>query len=454
MTAPTSIAPLHALRAAVRGDVAGPDDQGYALALPWNRAVGVRPRAVVAASGPDDVAAAIRVAGEHGLRVVPQRTGHGAVAVGDDVLLVHTGRLDEVAIDPDARLARVGAGATWQQVLDAAAPHGLTAIAGSAPHVGVAGYLTGGGIGPLVRSHGLSSDHVRSMTVATGDGELRRAAADEHPDLLWGLRGGKAALGVVVELELELHPIAVLHGGALFFAGEDAAAVLHAWRAWAAGLPDHATTSVALLQLPAIPGVPEPLAGRPTVAVRFASTADDETCAALVAPIRAAAPVLLDALGPLPSAALGAIHADPVEPMPVHDGGALLTGLPEAAVDALLTHAGPGSGSPQTIVELRQLGGALVDGPDCAFDHRVAPFALLRAGIAAPPLGGEVRRHGAALEQALAPWIGPGLPPNFAAGDDPDRATRCWTPATRRRLHELAARYDPAGTLAAGATGR
>ena len=148
-TTPAVAASIESLRAAVSGAVALPGEPGYELATPWNVAVPVRPHAVVAVESADDVAAAVRYAADHGLKVAVQRTGHGAVPLGDDVLLVHTGRLTECAIDPDARTARLGAGVVWQDVIDAATPHGLAPLAGSSTTVGVAGFLTGGGIGRL-----------------------------------------------------------------------------------------------------------------------------------------------------------------------------------------------------------------------------------------------------------------------------------------------------------------
>src|SRR5262249_29377090 len=148
------------------------------------------------------------------------------------------------------------------------------------------GFLTGGGIGPLVRSVGLASDHVRAFEVVTGSGEVVRATAEQHADLFWGLRGGKATLGIVTAVEIDLLPISEFYGGAVYFDGVDAGVVLHVWRDWCDTLPESANTSIALLQLPAMPGVPEPLAGRYTVAVRFAALGDHAAAQRLLEPMR------------------------------------------------------------------------------------------------------------------------------------------------------------------------
>jgi len=318
--------------------------------------------------------------------------------------------------------------------------------------VGVVGYTTGGGHGPLARTHGLAADRVRAIDVVTGDGRELRATATEHPDLFWGLRGGKGALGIVTAIEFDLLPIRELYAGALYFDGADAAAVVATWGRWCPGLPPEATTSIALFQLPSMPGVPEPLADRLTVAVRFAWTGNPERGAQVVAPMRAAAPMIIDAVGVMPYAALGMIHSDPVDPIPVHEGHALLDGFPAEAAERLVAATGPRSGSPQIVVEVRQLGGAVaIEGEvPSAFCRRDAAFSLFSAGIAAPPVGESVAAHAGALREAMAPWTGPGALPNFAPGVDAERFRRVYTPDVLERLRVLSATYDPAHVLVAG----
>ncbi|MDZ4265460.1 MAG: FAD-binding oxidoreductase, partial [Mycobacterium sp.] len=235
MTAPTDLSrtdALHTLCNHVATHVALPGEPGYERCTPWNLAAPVTPAAVVLATTPEDVAGTVRFAAAQGYTVTVQSTGHGAVGVGASTILVQTSAMKHCSVDAATRTARVEAGARWQDVIDAAAPHGLAPLCGSAPGVGVVGYLTGGGIGPLVRTVGLSSDHVRAFDVVTGEGTLQRAAPDQNADLFWGLRGGKATLGIVTAVEIDLLPIAQFYGGALYFDGADAAGVLHAWASW------------------------------------------------------------------------------------------------------------------------------------------------------------------------------------------------------------------------------
>ena len=166
------------------------------------------------------------------------------------------------------------------------------------------------------------------------------------------------------------------------------------WQRWTADLPETVNTSICIQQLPPLPGVPEPLAGRMTVAVRYTAVGDFAEAQRLLQPMRDVAPVLIDAVGVLPYAAIGAVHADPVDPMPVHEDHALLRELTAETVDAILAACGPGSDSPQTIVELRLLGGALAREPRhrSAFCHRNAAYALSVIGVLAPPVGRGRRR--------------------------------------------------------------
>lgn len=438
-----------ALRDRVHGPVALPGEAGYERATPWNVAVAVRPYAVVLATSARDVAEVMHFAARHGLRVAVQATGHGAVPVEDDTILVSTSWMTGCTVDAAGRTARVAAGAKWQQVLDAATPHGLAPVMGSSPGVGVVGFLTGGGVGPLVRTLGLSADYVRAFDLVTGAGQLLRVTPEEHADLFWGLRGGKAALGIVTGVEIDLLPIAEIYGGALYFDGADAAEVLHEWRGWCAQLPEDANTSVALQQLPPLPGVPEPLAGRLTVAVRYAALADPAEAERALAPMRAVAHPVMDTIGVLPYAAIGAVHADPEDPMPTHEDHTLLRELPAEAVDALLAMAGPGSGSVQAIVELRQFGGALSREPRhrSAFCHRDAAFSLATIGALVPPIADLVPGHAAAVVKALTPWSTGGQMPNFAPSADPGRLSRAYSDDTRHWLAALARQYDPDGVL-------
>ncbi|QRY61130.1 FAD-binding oxidoreductase [Gordonia sp. PDNC005] len=444
-------ADIASLRAAVRGDVHRPADPAYET-ISFNATVSRHPWAVIDVVDADDVAAVVAFAADNGMTVAVHATGHGATPIGGDTLLVRTGGLAGLHVDASARTARVGAGLRWQAVIDAAAPLGLAPVCGSAPSVGVVGLLTGAGIGPMVRALGSSADYVREFTVVTGDASIRRAAPDENAELYWGLRGGKGTLGIVVDALIDLLPIRGFYGGALYFDGDHADAVLHAWNAWIDTLPDDADTSVALLRLPDMPGVPPMLAGRLTVAVRFVSLADPATAASILAPMRDVAVPLLDAVSPLPYAAIGAVHADPADPMPVFEDSVLLGEVTPNTIAALLEQAGPAAHCPLLMVEMRLLGGALSRPSEhpSALCHRAAAANLQIVGVLVPPIADLVPEAVGSLLQALASFSDGSRLPNFTAASDPSVIGRCYDDDTRAWLIALAGQYDPAGVLAVG----
>ena len=442
---PTAPSQLDELAELLTGDLHLPGSDGYALlGTPWNVAVPSRPVAVAAVADAEDVATAIRWAREQGVPVAVRATGHGAADELDGALLVHTGRLDELDVAADGS-ARVGAGVRWIRVLEEAGPMGFAPLAGSAPGVGVVGYLTGGGIGPLCRTFGVSSDRVRAFEVVTGDGTRRRASADAEQELFWALRGGKGALGVVTAVELDLVALPSFLGGALFFDGAHADRVVRTWAAWCADLPPEATTSLAILRAPAMPGVPEPLAGRTTVTVRFAWTGDPAEGEAVLAPIREVAPVVFGMVDVLPAAAMGVIHSDPVDPMPTAERAVLLSALPEEAVTALLAVAGPQADCPLIVVELRQLGGAVALGSreDGSLCNRDTAFTLLGVGSAAGPAAEATRAAEDAIVRAVERWDTGRQMPNFAPGLDPEQVRRVYDPDVLARLAALVGRLDP-----------
>ena len=440
-------APFADLDASTTGTVAVQGSEEYdALVSPWNLAVPVRPAAVLAARTAQDVVEAVRFAGRHGLLVTPQATGHGPIAELVGAILVNTKGLDECVVHPEG-WARVGAGVKWIRVVQAAAPYGLAPLSGSITDVGIVGYTTGGGLGPMARTYGLAIDRVRAIEVVTGDGVLRRVTPTDDPELFFGLRGGKGMLGIVTAIEFDLVHQPTFYGGSLWFDGEHAATVIDRWRRWSAELPEAATTSFALFQLPAMPGVPPELAERLTLSVRYVWTGDPAEGERWFAAMRDAAPVLLDDVALKPYTDVDSVHTDPLDPLPAHEAAAVLTDFPAEAADALLAMTGPGSGSPQVLVEVRQMGGAVARGGahESAFCARDAAYALLLVGIAGTP-GAEA--HGEAVLEALRPWTGGHRMPNFtfAAEDYLD----AYDAPTLARLRRAIRAYDPDGVMAIG----
>jgi FAD/FMN-containing dehydrogenase len=208
-----------------------PDDERFDEARrAWNLAVDQRPAAVVFPESAQDVVAAVMLARESGGQVAAQGTGHNAGPLGslENTILLKTERMRDVVIDPARRVARVGAGVLAAELVLAAGRHGLAAVAGTSPDVGVVGFTLGGGIGVLSRRFGLAANHVRAFEVVTADGQLVRTDREQEPDLFWALRGGGGSFGVVTAMELELLPVTRVYAGTLWYPIERAREVLEA----------------------------------------------------------------------------------------------------------------------------------------------------------------------------------------------------------------------------------
>src|SRR6478735_1152332 len=310
------------LRDLCGGAGALPGDDGYdAARQAVNLAVDQRPAAVAFPADAGEVSDIVRHARATGLRVAAQSTGHNAAPLGDltSTILVKTSSLGGVEVDPERRIARVGAGVLWEEVVDAAAPHGLIALHGSSPNVGVAGYSLGGGMGWLARSHGLQANSLTAIELVTADGELIRTDAQHDPELFWALRGGGGNFGVVTALEFRLYPLSEVYTGMMLWDWTEAERVLTAWSQWAVDAPDHVTTSFRIMQLPPLEELPEFLRGRSVVIIDGAVQGDP----AVLDPLRALDPEL-DLFGMVPAPALVRIHQDPEDPMPTVGETALI----------------------------------------------------------------------------------------------------------------------------------
>ena len=441
------LAPYAELATRTTGTVAVPGDEAYdAIVSPWNLGIPVRPAVALAAETAQDVVEAVRFAARHGLHVTPQATGHGPMAELVTELLVTTRGLDECVVHPEG-WARVGAGVKWLRVVEAAAPYGLAPLSGSITDVGIVGYTTGGGLGPMARTHGLAIDKVRAIEVVTGDGVLRRVTPDQHPELFFALRGGKGMLGIVTAIEFDLVHQPTFYGGSLWFDGDHAATVIERWLHWSEDLPELGTTSIALFQLPAMPGVPPELADRLALSVRYVWTGDGAEGERRFAAIREAAPILMDDVALKPYTAIDSVHTDPLDPVPAHEAAAVLTDFPAEAADALLALTGTGSGSPQVLVEVRQMGGATARAGehDSAFSSRDVAYSVLTVGIAGTP---GVEAHASTVLDALAPWTGGHRLPNFTF--TPGEYVDAYDEATLERLRRAIRTYDPDGVMAIG----
>ncbi len=438
---------LDALSAAIL-----PGDPSYEEARRgFNLAVDQHPAAIAYPRTAADVAALVRAAAAAGLRVAVQGGAHNAEPQGDlrDALLLRTNRMDGVRIDPVARRARVEAGVLWEAAVDAAAEHGLAALHGSSPDVGIVGYSLGGGMGWLARRHGLQAHRITAAQVVTADGEIVEADEEREPELLWALRGGGGNFGVVTELEFELLPLTHAYAGMMAWDWSHAERVLQRWADWAPQATEDVTTSARIMQLPWLPQVPELIRGRQLVMVDGAVLGDPDTAAQVLAPLRELAPEI-DLFGTVPIPALTRIHGDPEEPLPYTTATATLRELPPAGVSEFVRAAGPGSGSPLLVAELRQLGGALGrpgvrDGALAQIDGAFVAFAL--GGAFDPEDHERSQLHAQRVLGVLEPYGGARPYLNFVEQEIETAAG--YEAQAFERLRSVRTQVDPTGVFRA-----
>jgi hypothetical protein len=436
---------------AIAGRLATPSDADWDEArAAWNLVADQHPSAVAFVESGDDVAATVRFAAENGLRVAAQGTGHGAVALRslEDAILIKTERMRGVEIDAEAKTARVEAGVLSVELAEAAAGSGLSFLPGSSPDVGVTGYTLGGGLSWFGRRYGFACNRVRAIELVTADGEPRTVDAENEPELFWALRGGGGNYAVVVALHLDLVPITEAYAGALLFPAEVGADAVRLYRDWAAAAPEDVTSVVRFLTPPDLPDVPEPLRGTPLLTIDGACIGDRETGEAAFAPLREIGEPIMDTFGQVPTPALCRIHMDPEQPVPGLGHHRVLRELPDEAIDAFVALAGPESGSPLLLTEIRQMGGALgrPDPNGGALGHLDAGWVMLGVGLPmTPELGHAIEARLDRFDDAMEQWAGDGGYFNFA--ERPCDTDAILPPDVCTRLGEAKRKWDPDGRI-------
>jgi hypothetical protein len=439
---------------AIAGRVATASDPDWDEARQaWNLVADQRPEAIALVESADDVVKTIRFAAENDLKVAGQGTGHGAFALAgslEGTILIKTGRMRGIEVDPDAQTARVEAGVLVAELSGAAQAHGLCSMPGSSPDVGVTGYTLGGGLSWLGRRYGFACNRVQAIELVTADGEARTVDAENEPDLFWALRGGGGGYAIVTALQVRLIPIAEIYAGALVFPAELGAEAVRAYRDWAAGVSDDVTSVVRFITPPPIPDVPEPIRGRPLLTIDGACIGSKEAGEEIVAPLRELGETIMDTWAQMPVEGLCRIHMDPENPVPGIGEGMTIRELPDEAIDAFAGLAGPGSGSPLLLSELRSLGGALgrPDPDGGALTHLETDFVMYSVGMPmTPELGEAIPAHLQKIEQTMQPWAGEGSYFNFT--ERPCDADAILPADVCARLAEVKRQWDPDGMIVA-----
>ena len=389
MTATGTITPIlgdatvQELREAIHGRVLRPGDDGYAEACRiWNGAFDSRrPALIVGCSGAADVIAAVGFARSNDLTIAVRGGGHSIAGFStcDEGIVIDLSAMRSVRVDPAARRAQVGPGAVWGDVDHETQAHALATTGGLVSTTGVAGFTLGGGIGWLMRKHGLACDNLVGADVVTADGRLVHASEHENSDLLWGLRGGGGNFGIVTQFEFELHPLGpVVYAGAIFYAAEHDADLMRLFREWAPGVSDDITAALNLTTAPPLPVIPEEWHGKKVIALLVVSAGAMDEAEAQVRAFRSAAEPVADLLGPMPYTAMQSL-IDPLWPKGIraYFKSTNLARFDDELIERLSAQhvSAPG---PQCEIHVHQMGGAVARVPEgeTAFSERSMPFVV------------------------------------------------------------------------------
>ncbi len=451
MSAPTTAATTQI--PGFRGDVIVPNDPDYddARAV-WNGTVDRRPRLIVRCGGTADVAAAVRFARDHDLEIAVRGGGHSVAgtAVCDGGIVIDLSAMRAVSVDPVERTAAVQGGALWGDVGHGAQAHGLATRGGIVSHTGDGGHSLGGGIGWLMRKHGLAVDNLVQAEVVTAEGEIVVASAREHPDLFWALRGGGGDFGVVSAFRFALHPVGpTVVAGPVFWAAEHTADVLRFYRDFVGDAPDELGTIVRLGTIPRLPVIAEDLHFRPAIAVASCYAGPVVDGERAVRPLREFGAPLVDLVGPTRYVD----HQSGTAATVPHGWhyywkGTSLARLSDEVIDTLAAHAYR-AGSPRSYAAIFHLGGAVgrVPRDATAYPGRAVGHTMSIDAVWLPGEDETVRAPETAWARAFFDALEPhraGVYVNFLdSDDDSGRVREAYGDATYRRLAEVKAKYDP-----------
>jgi FAD/FMN-containing dehydrogenase len=439
------MATLSTLDAAIAGTVTRPGDRTWDHdRQAWNLAISQEPLAVVALADAADAVTTIRRAAAEGLAVTVQPRGHGATpGTADGAVLVRTSALQDLTIDTDRRVARVGAGVRWGDLNARLDGTGLIGLAGTNPSVSVLGSLLGGGLSWFGRNHGVAATSVRSIELVTPAGQQVRVSPDVDPELFWALRGAGGEFGIVTAAEIELFPHPSIVGGQLVFPVDAAAGVLAAFIELTATAPTELTAFANVVHFPPLPCIPEPVRGKSVVSLAVAYLGDEDGLATRLGPMRAAGPLIQDTVAPLPVSQLGQIAEEPVDPFPAVQRSFLLRRFDDATAGRFLGAVGSRESTPLMSITIRHLDGACATGrPEGGIAANVdEPFLVGATAPVFDPATVPASRAGfAALGAALGGDAVDRAPFNFL-GDRP--ITAAYSAADIARLRAIKRTHDP-----------
>jgi hypothetical protein len=431
------------------GKLIGPDDSAYEEARQvYNAMIDKHPALIARCAGSADVAKAVNFARENDLLLAVRGGGHNGAGLGscDGGVVIDLSGLKEIEVDPDARTARVGGGCTWGEVDAATNEHGLATPSGIISTTGVGGLTLGGGIGHLSRKCGLTIDNLLEAEVVLASGERVRAAADENPDLFWAIRGGGGNFGVVTSFLFRLHEVGTVFGGPTFWAAEQGAEVLSAYRDFILAAPRELNGFFAYTSVPPAPPFPEELHLRKVCGIVWCYVGGEEEGAAAIAPLLEQVPEpLMHGVQSMPFPALQSAF-DGLYPKGEqwYWRADFVEEIPDEAVAA---HArfGPEMPTMKSTMHLYPIDGAAhdADASDTAWAYRDANWGSVFAGVDPDPANAAAIRNWCIdYFEALHPYSAGGAYVNMMMDEGQERVRASYGD-NYDRLATIKATYDP-----------
>jgi FAD/FMN-containing dehydrogenase len=445
-TVTTTSHDLERLRARLTGDLITEEVAGYddVRRVPVITVKG-RPLAIVRAATEGDVAEAVRFVRRLGRPLAVRSGGHSVAGYNmiDGAVVVDLSAMRAVTIDAAHGTARVQAGARSVDLMGPAHAYGLALSTGDTATVGLGGLTTGGGIGFMARKHGLAIDNLISARVVTSDGSIVTASADQHADLFWGVRGGGGNFGIVTEFEFRLAPVGQVLGGALVLPATRE--VLRGYLDYVASAPDGLTTVANLMHAPPAPFIPADRIGDLVLMVLTCWSGDLAEGEQAIAPLRALATPVADAISPIPYPVMFQFTAAQEGPHAAAMRSMFADEHSDATIDAILA-AMTDTPGPMSMVQFRGLGGAIshVANDETAFAHRDRRYMTSVLGLWQDPAD-DPARHWAwsnALWDAIS-GDAAGVYVNFLADEGEERIRNAYPAGTYERLVDLKTKYDP-----------
>ena len=427
-----------------------PGDDGYDDARKvFNGMIDRHPAVIARCRTAADVALAVGLARTNELPVSVYGGGHGVTgsAVCDDGVCIDLRTMKGIVVDPVARTVRAEAGLNWGEFDAATQAHGLAVTGGRNPTTGISGLALGSGSGWLERKFGLTCDNLIKAELVTADGRQVVASDSENPDLFWAIRGGGGNFGVVTAFHFRLHQLGpIVMAGILLYPAAMAPQVLRFYRDFMATAPDEICGALTFLTAPPADFVPEPARGKPMVGLMVCYAGPVAEAGAALAPLRAFGPPAVDLIQPMPYLALQKLTQAGNPPgIQNYWTADFFTGLPDEAVDMLISHATKPV-SPMTAIIVVPGGGASsrVDEDATAFGQRKSPWNIHFLSCWFDPADNAKNiAYTKAISAAMKPWTTGGVYLNYIGDEGQGRVDASFGAQKMRRLRAIKAKWDP-----------